>query len=161
MQRTRKVNARPPIGQTWLELDTLYQACLSQVAAVCEIAPVLANPLFSQQSPYYKELVSLGKELNTKSADLVDKINVIREQYLPMQKEWERQQELRKVAYKNKDKETGRLISERMDAIEFQTITFGESFYAWQNEWTTAVIPVYLQLSDAMVKTRDYFGEKA
>ncbi|CAD5236096.1 hypothetical protein PP187_gp107 [Klebsiella phage vB_KvM-Eowyn] len=157
--RKARVNAKQAPGQTWVELDTLYRACLNQVAAVCEIGPVLRLPMFGVGSPYHGEILRLSKDLNAKAQNMVTRVEKLCQQYTALQADWEALRAEVKTHRKAGNKEAVVSITHQMEGIEFNTIPMGEAFYAWQADWTNEVIPTYLELSNLMGKTREESGE--
>lgn len=157
-RKTRAATKQAP-GQTWIELDTLYRSCLNQVAAVCEIGPVLLLPLFGPGSPYHADILRLSKDLNTKATNMVNRVEGLNKKYSALQAEWESLNIERKTHRKAGNKEAVASLGNQMDGIEFQSIPLGEAFYAWQMDWTTDVIPTYLELSNLMGKTRQQAGD--
>nr|UVX43177.1 MAG: hypothetical protein [Bacteriophage sp.] len=157
--RKSRADARQAPGQTWVELDALYRACLNQIAAVCEIGSVLKLPMFGVGSPNHAEILRLSKDLNVKARNMADRVEELCRQYTALQTEWDSLKVELKTHRKAGNKEAVVSITRQMDGIEFNTIPMGEAFYAWQSDWTTDVIPTYLELSNLMGNTREQSGE--
>ena len=148
-------------GKVWLDLNVIYQNCLSQIHSTASVGTILKDPTFVENVVDVKRAVALAKSLASKIPNFIAEANQIKNGSEQLKASWDLIDQERKAAWKSGDRDTATAKRDQMDTIEFSAIQVGEQYQNWLSNWQQIVLPEFLELMALMQQTRQNMENKA
>lgn len=141
-------------GKVWLDLNVIYQNCLSQIHSTTSVGTILKDPTFIANVVDIKRVVTLAKSLAGKIPGQTQQVQQIKTNTESLKHAWDLLDEERRNAWKANDRDLATTKRDQMDNVEFSAIQIGEQYQNWLTGWQQTILPEFLELMNLMQQTR-------